>query len=65
MTLLLQSDVIFGDSTMDPFYNFTGLTPNTEYSVSIISVLNPCLGFPNTTMLTTLTVQEGVPQSEL
>ena len=65
VTRLLQSGMIFGDSTMDTSYNFTGLMPNTEYNVSVVSVLSPCLGLPNTIMLTTLTVEAGVPQSEL
>ena len=63
--VLLQSDVIFSDSTMDTSYNFTGLTPNTDYSVSIISVLNSCSGTPNTIIVTTVTVDAGVPQSKL
>ena len=53
------------DSTMDTSYNFTGLTPNTAYIVSVASVLNSCLGTPNTIMHTTLTVEAGVPNSEL
>ena len=63
MTLSLQSVVRFAASTMDNSYNFTGLTPYTEYSVSIASVLNSCTGTPNTIMVTT--VEAGVPNSEL
>ena len=64
--LSLQSVVILvSDSTMDNSYNFTGLTPNTNYSVSIVSVLNSCTGTPNTIILTTVTVEAGVPNSEI
>ena len=66
---LLQSDItgggVFLDSTMDTSYNFTGLTPNTAYTISVASVLNSCLGTSNTIMNTTLTVEAGVPNSEL
>ena len=44
VTLLSQSGVIISDSTMDISYNFTGFTPNTEYDISIVSVLNSCIG---------------------
>ena len=66
--ILLQSSMSNGirlDSTMDTSYNFTGLTPNTAYNITVASVLNSCSGTPNTIMLTTVTVQAGVPQSEL
>ena len=53
------------ESTMDTSFNFTGLTPNTAYNISIASELNSCSGTPNTIMLTTVTVEAGVPQSEL
>ena len=49
-------------TTMNNSYNFTGLTANTEYNVSIASVLDSCTGTPNTTMLTT--VEAGVPNGE-
>ena len=65
---LLQSDMTDSallDSTMDTSYNFTGLTPNTAYNITVASVLNSCLGTSNTIMLTTVTVEIGVPQSEL
>ena len=66
VTLLLQSGVIFiSDLTINTSYNLTGLTPNTNYSVSIASVLNSCTGTPNTIMITTVTVEAGVPQSKL
>ena len=44
--------------------------PNTTYTVFIVSrlrtpLITPCLGIPYTTMVTTLSVEEGVPQSEL
>ena len=66
VTLTLQSGVMFiSDLTMDNSYNFTGLTPNTNYSVSIASVLNSCTGTPNTMLLTTVIVEARVPRSEL
>ena len=46
-------------------YNFTELMPGTSYDVNIFSRINSCSGMSNTTMFTTLTVVEGVPQSEL
>ena len=63
--VLLQSNVIFSDSTMNTSYTHTGLTPNTGYNISVASVLNSCLGTPNTILLTTATVETRVPQSEL
>ena len=63
VTLSLQSGVIIvSDLTMNTSYNFTGLIPNTEYNVSIASVLHSCTGTPNTIMDTT--VEAGVPSSE-
>ena len=58
------------DPVVDTSYNFTELMPNTTYTVSIVSrlgstLITPCLGIPYTTMVTTLAVEEGVPQSEL
>ena len=55
---------------MDTSYNVTGLTPGFTYTVSIYTTLTttrltPCSGFPNMTTDTTLTVEAGVPQSEL
>ena len=54
-----------GTFTMDTSYNFTGLTPNTAYNISVASVLNSCSGTPNTIILTTVSVEAGVPQSKL
>ena len=65
---ILQTGMMNGiklDSTTNTSYNFTGLIPNTAYNISIASVLNSCSGTPNTIMLTTVTVEAGVPQSEL
>ena len=65
VTLISQSGVIFVDSTMNTSYTFTGLTPNTDYSVFIVSVLNSCSGTHNAIIVTAVTVEAGVPQSEL
>lgn len=66
VTFSLQSGVIIvSDLRMNTSYNFIGLTPNTEYNVSIVSVLNSCTGTPNTIMVTTVTEQPEVPQSKL
>ena len=48
-------------------YNVTGLTPGTTYTISVRLRLTTtsCLGLPNIITNTTLTVEEGVPQSEL
>ena len=65
---LLRSGIMSGirlESTMDTSFNFTGLTPNTAYNITVASVLNSCSETPNTIMLTTVTVEAGVPQSEL
>ena len=53
------------NSLMDSSYNFTGLMPATSYVVNVFSMINNCLGIPNTTVITTLTVEAGVPQSAL
>ena len=54
------------DSMMNTSYNFTDLMPNTAYEVSVATILNStCLGIATTTMVTTLTVEAGVPLSEL
>ena len=55
---------------MNKSYNFTELLPNTAYNVSVFSrlrtpLMTACLGMPNIAIVTTLTVEEGVPQSEL
>ena len=50
---------------MDTSYNFTGLIPATDYVVNVFSILNNCPGISTTTMVTTLMVDEGVPQREL
>ena len=66
--ILLRSGISNGirlDSAMNTSYNFTGLTPNTAYNITVASILNSCSGTSNTIILTTLTVEAGVPQSEL
>ena len=50
---------------MNTSYNFTGLMPATDYVVSIFSRINTCSGISTTTNLSTLSVEAGVPQSEL
>ena len=62
---LLRSSMMNGIFTIDTSYNFTGLTPNTAYIVTVASILNSCSGTPNTIMRTTLTLEAGVPQSKL
>ena len=53
-------------SMMNTSYNFTDLIPNTSYNISVVSRLaSTCLGIHNTTMVTTLTIEAGVLQSEL
>ena len=54
------------DAMMDTSYNFTDLIPNTAYNVSVASRLrNTCVGIATTTMVTTITVEAGVPHSKL
>ena len=54
------------DVMMNTSYNFTDLMPNTAYDVTVVSRLaSTCVGIRNTIMVTTLTVEVGVPQSEL
>ena len=67
-TVSIVSDEISED-VMDTTYNVTELTPGTTYTISVNTRLTttsftPCLGFPNITN-TTLTVEAGVPRSEL
>ena len=53
------------NSVMDTSYNFTGLMPDTDYKVNTSSIVNDCSGIATTIMVTTLTAEAGVPQSEL
>ena len=50
---------------MDNSHNFANLIPNTTYNVSIATRPDTCVGIFNTMMITTLAVEEGLPQSEL
>ena len=52
---------------LETSYNFTGLMPATSYVVSIFSTIDysTCVGVPYNTIITTLAVEDGVPQSEL
>ena len=62
--VLLNDTIVV--SLMDTSHTFTDLMPNTAYDVSVASILSStCVGIYNTTMVTTLTVEAGVPQSEL
>ena len=51
--------------TMDTTHTFTDLMPNTVYTVSVTSMMDTCTGIPNTVMVTTLSEEVGLPQSEL
>ena len=69
-TVTLSSPSMMNDAVVDAIvdtsYNFTDLIPNTAYAVTVVSRLaSTCVGIANTTMVTTLTGTEGVPQSEL
>ena len=60
---LMNENVI--NSTMNIFHNFTRLSPNTTYTISVVSELDSCPGIPSTEMVTTLTESEGVPQRKI
>ena len=70
-TVTLSSPSMMNDTVVDVMmntsYNFTGLMPDTTYNVSVASTFRSttCVGIANTIMITTLTVEAGVPQSEL
>ena len=70
-SVTLSSPSMIGDTVVEPMtdtsYNFTGLMPDTNYNVTVASRLisTSCVGTPNTVMVTTLPVMEGVPASEL
>ena len=70
-TVTLSSPSMMNDTVvnamMNTSYNFTDLMPDTNYQVSVASRLTSttCVGFATTTVFTTLTVEDGVPQSEL
>ena len=70
-TVTLSSPSMMNDTVVDVMmntsYNFTGLMPDTTYNVSVVSTFRSttCVGIANTTMVTTLMVEAGVPQSEL
>ena len=52
--------------TMDTSRNFTGLTPNTMYNISVLTwISNDCVGVPASKMVTTSTMEAGMPKSEL
>ena len=68
VTLLPPSGGVIGaDLMMDTSYNFTDLFPDATYNVTVASRSRStsCVGIPNTIMVTTLTVAEGIPASEL
>ena len=61
----VMNDIVV-DAMMNTSYNFTDLMPNTAYDVSVVSrLISTCVGTHNTTMVTTLTAEAGVPQSKL
>jgi len=51
--------------TMNTSFNFTALTPNTNYLVDVVSVSSTCSGAPKGISVTTSTREAGVPRSEL
>ena len=54
-------------TTMDTYNNFTGLAPNTNYTVTVATRFEnmACLGDPMVMMIATSTIQATVPMSEL
>jgi len=60
-----RSSLIVGQQTMNTSFNFTSLTPNTDYMVNVISVSSGCSGIPKRINVTKSTREAGVPRSEL
>ena len=54
-------------TTMDTYNNFTGLTPNTNYNVTVATWFESmtCIGLSMVMMITSSTRQATVPMSEL
>ena len=68
IVIILPPSMMNGTSvgpTMDTTHTFTDLMPNTVYTVSVNSMMDTCTGIPNTVMVTTLSEEVGLPQSEL
>ena len=52
--------------TMNTSRNFTGLTPNTRYTIYVLTwISRDCAGVPTSKMVTTSTTEAGMPKSEL
>ena len=62
----MMNDIV-AEPVIDTSFNHTGLMPDTTYNVSVASRIRSttCVGIANTIMVTTLTAEAGVPQSEL
>ena len=53
-------------TTMDTYNNFTGLTPDTNYNITVATQESmACLGFSMVLRIATVTRQVAVPGSEL
>ena len=50
--------------TMDTQDTFIDLMPNTIYAIAVTSIMDTCVGIPNIVMVTTLSEEMGLPQSE-
>ena len=62
---ILFLDGVIVVPVMDTSHSFANIIPNTTYNVSIASRLNTCIGILDTMLITTLAVEEGIPESEL
>jgi len=63
--IVKRSSSIVGQQIIKTSFNFTALTPNTNYIVEVVSSNSGCLGVSKTVSVTTLTREAGVPRSEL
>ena len=52
-------------TTLNTYNNFTGLTPNTSYSVTVVASGSLGSGTPMVIVVTTLTVEAGRPLSKI
>ena len=52
-------------TTMNNYNNFTGLTPNTNYSVTVVASSSLGSGVPMAIVVTTLTVEEERPMGKM
>jgi len=60
-----SSSSVVEHQTINTSFNFTSLTPNTNYEVDVVSVSSTCSGAPKRISVTTSTREAGVPRSEL